>query len=65
MAIFLGGHFQIREHYLGGHFDKCHESSTKQCNEHDMKLKVTAMNSKHPLQKKYDELWQDLYPGYL
>ena len=42
MAFLLRGHFHIREHYLRGHFNKCHESSTKQCNEHDMKLNVTA-----------------------
>ena len=30
VAFLLGGHFHIREHYLGGHFNKCHESSTKQ-----------------------------------
>ena len=30
LLVALGGHFQIRERYLGGHFDIFHERSTKQ-----------------------------------
>ena len=45
-AILLGGHFQIREHYLGGHFSnfmKVVQSSNKR----ELKLNVTSANSKH------------------
>ena len=30
ILLSLGVHFQIRDHYLGGHYDKFYESSTMQ-----------------------------------
>lgn len=44
-AILPGGHFQVRECYLGGHFNEFHESSTKQLNKRELKLNVTALKS--------------------
>lgn len=48
MAILLEGHFQIREHYLGGHFNnfmKVVKSASS--DKHELKLNVTSVNRKH------------------